>query len=60
LRTERTLSPMRWILFFVLVLLIIGGGLKLAGQELPIIDYPFGGPMGQPQYDVQQPDLNLP
>jgi len=34
--------------------------MKLAGQQLPIIDYPFGGPMGQPQYDVQQPDLNLP
>jgi hypothetical protein len=52
---------MRWILFFLLVLVVIGGGMKLAGQQLPIIDYPFfGGPMGQPQYDVQEPDLNLP
>lgn len=52
---------MRWVLFFVLVLVIIGGGMKLAGQQLPILDYPFGiGPLQQPQYDVQQPDLNLP
>ena len=51
---------MRWILFFVLVLAIIGGGMKLAGQQLPVIDYPLGGPMQQPQIDVVQPDLNLP
>lgn len=55
-----TLGPMRWIVFFVLVLLVIGGGMKLAGQQLPVIDYPLGGPMGQPQYEVQNPDLNLP
>jgi hypothetical protein len=51
---------MRWVIFFLLVLLVIGGGMKLAGMELPLIDYPLGGLMGQPQYDVQQPDLNLP
>ena len=51
---------MRWILFFILVLAVIGGGLKLAGQKLPVIDYPFGGPMGQPQIEVVEPDLNLP
>lgn len=51
---------MRWILFFVVVLVIIGGGMKLAGQQLPLLDYPLGGPMGQPQYEVVEPDLNLP
>jgi hypothetical protein len=50
---------MRWILFFVLVLIVIGGGMKLAGQELPVLDYPLGGPMQQPQIDVVQPDLDL-
>jgi len=50
---------MRWILFFVLVLAIIGGGMKLAGQQLPVIDYPLGGPMQQPQVDIVQPDLDL-
>lgn len=51
---------MRWILFFVVVLVIIGGGMKLAGQQLPVLDYPLGVPMGQPQYEVVEPDLNLP
>lgn len=51
---------MKAILGFLLVLLLIGGGLKLAGAKLPILDYPLGGLMGQPQIEVQQPDLNLP
>jgi len=42
------------------VLLIIGGGMKLAGMQLPILDFPLGGPMAQPKIDVVQPDLNLP
>ena len=53
LPSRRTLWPMRWVIFFLLVLLIIGGGMKLAGIQLPLIDYPLGGLMGQPQYDVQ-------
>jgi hypothetical protein len=51
---------MRWLLFFVLVLVLIGGGMKLAGMQLPVIDYPLGGPMQQPQIDIVQPDLDLP
>jgi hypothetical protein len=52
---------MRWLILFLFVLVVIGGGLKLAGQQLPIIDYPFfGGPLGQPQIEIQQPNLNLP
>lgn len=51
---------MRLLLLFLLVLLIIGGGMKLAGQQIPILDYPLGGPMAQPRIQVQQPNLNLP
>ena len=51
---------MRWLLFFLLVLILIGGGMKLGGMQLPVIDYPLGGPMGQPQIEIVQPDLNLP
>ena len=51
---------MRWLLFFLLVLVLVGGGMKLGGMQLPVIDYPLGGPMGQPQIEIVQPDLNLP
>jgi len=51
---------MRALFLFLLLLLIIGGGLKLAGMQLPILDYPLGGPFSQPRIDVVQPDLNLP
>ena len=60
LRRSRTLAPMRWLVLFFVVLLLIGGGLRLAGQQIPILDYPFGGPMGQPQIQVVEPDLKLP
>lgn len=53
-------SAMRALFLFLLLLLIVGGGLKLAGMELPILDYPLGGPFSQPRIDVVQPDLNLP
>ena len=51
---------MRLFVLFLFVLLLIGGGLKLAGNQIPILDYPLGGPMAQPQIEVQQPNLNLP
>jgi hypothetical protein len=51
---------MRLLVLFLLVLLLIGGGIKLAGQQIPILDYPLGGPMAQPKIEVQQPNLNLP
>jgi hypothetical protein len=51
---------MRALFLFLLLLLIVGGGLKLAGMQLPIFDYPLGGPFGQPQIEYVQPDLNLP
>ena len=55
-----TLGPMRLFILFLFVLLLIGGGMKLAGAQIPILDYPLGGPMAQPQIEVQQPNLNLP
>jgi len=51
---------MRLFVLFLVVLLLIGGGMKLAGAQIPILDYPLGGPMAQPQIEVQQPNLNLP
>ncbi len=51
---------MKLLFFFLVVLLLIGGGLKLAGAQLPIFDYPLGGPFEQPQIEIHQPDLNLP
>ena len=51
---------MKLMVFFLFALLLIGGGLKLAGAQIPILDYPFGGPMAQPQIEVQQPEFNLP
>jgi hypothetical protein len=51
---------MRLFILFLFVLLLIGGGMKLAGAQLPILDYSLGGPMAQPRIDVQQPNLDLP
>ena len=51
---------MRLLIMFLLVLLLIGGGMKLVGAQIPVLDYPFGGPMGQPQIEVVEPNLNLP
>ena len=36
---------MRALLLLILVLVVIGGGLKAAGVRLPLIDYPIG-PIG--------------
>jgi hypothetical protein len=51
---------MRLMIFFLLALLLIGGGIKLAGQQIPILDYPLGGPMTQPRIEIQQPNMQLP
>jgi hypothetical protein len=29
-------------------------------QPLPILDYPLGGPVGQPKIEIVQPHLNMP
>ena len=51
---------MKGLLFFLLVLLVIGLGMRIAGTRLPILDYPLGGPMQQPQIQIVEPDLPLP
>jgi len=53
-------GPMRWLVLFLIVLILIGGGMRLAGAQLPVIDYPFGGLFFGPQIEIQQPDLHLP
>ena len=60
LASGSTLALMRALAGFLLVLLLIGGGLKLMGMRLPILDYSLGGPMAQPQIKIVQPDLHLP
>jgi len=51
---------MRLLVVLLLLLLLVAGGMKLAGMQIPILDYPLGGPMTQPQIDVVQPELDLP
>jgi hypothetical protein len=58
--TGRYPRAVKALLLFLFVLLLIGGGLKLAGQRIPILDYPLSGLFTQPQIQVMQPNLNLP
>jgi hypothetical protein len=51
---------MKSFALFLIALLLIGGGLKLAGQRLPVLDYKFGGLFFGPKVEVIQPDLHLP
>jgi hypothetical protein len=60
LHQSTTLAPVKLLFFFFVVLLLIGGGMKLVGAQIPVLDYPLGGPMQQPQIEIVQPDLNLP
>lgn len=49
---------MKLLAAFLLVLLVLGGGMKLAGMQLPILDFPLGGPFQQPVIEINQnPDL---
>ena len=62
MRSWATLASMKLLLFFFVILLLIGGGMRLIGAQIPVLDYPLGGPMQQPQIQIQiqQPNLNLP
>jgi hypothetical protein len=51
---------MKLLLFFFVVLLLIGGGMKLAGAQIPVLDYPLGGPLAQPNVEVVKPDIHFP
>ncbi len=48
------LSAMKGILLIAVVIALAGGGLKLAGVDLPLIDYPVG-PFGT--YDGRGPAM---
>ena len=54
------MASVKALVLFLLVLLLIGGGLRLAGMQIPVLDYPLGGPMAQPRVVIQQPNLNVP
>jgi hypothetical protein len=51
---------MRALLLIVLVVVLVGGGLKMAGVRLPLIDYPIGpmgveGGPGMPDVELEAP-----
>jgi hypothetical protein len=49
---------MKLLAAFFLVLLLLGGAMKLAGMNLPILDFPLGGPFQQPIIEINQnPDI---
>jgi hypothetical protein len=54
------MASVKLFVLFLLVLLLIGGGLRLAGMQIPVLDYPLGGPIAQPRITIQQPNLNVP
>jgi len=49
---------MKALLLLVLVVVLVGGGLKLAGARLPLIDYPIG-PMGVDTPGPAMPDIQI-
>jgi hypothetical protein len=54
---------MRALLLLTLVVVLIGGGLKLAGVRLPLIDYPIGpigveGGPAMPDIQVEPPGFD--
>ena len=49
---------MRALLLLVLAAVLVGGGLKLAGVRLPVIDYPIG-PIGIEGGDPAMPDIRI-
>jgi hypothetical protein len=48
---------MRALLLFVLLVVLVGAGLKMAGVDLPFIDYQIG-PMGEGQ-GPGMPDIQI-
>ena len=49
---------MRGLLLLVLVVVLVGAGLKLAGVRLPLIDYPIIG-IGIEGGDPVMPDIQI-
>jgi len=49
---------MRALLLIVLVVVVVGAGLKMAGMRLPLIDYPIG-PIGVDTPGPAMPDIQV-
>ena len=49
---------MKALLLLVLVLILVGGGLKVVGVQLPFIDYAVG-PMGVDTPGPAMPDIEI-
>jgi hypothetical protein len=53
---------MKSLLLFVLVMVLVGGGLRMAGVRLPLIDYPLGpvggGNPGVPGVEIEAPGFD--
>jgi hypothetical protein len=49
---------MKALLLFVFVVVLVGAGLKVAGIDLPLIDYPIG-PMGIDGRGPAMPDIQV-
>ena len=49
---------MRALLLVILVVVLVGGGLKLTGVRLPLVDYPIG-PMGVDSPRPGMPDVHI-
>jgi hypothetical protein len=49
---------MKFLLAVALVVIVLAGAWKLTGFQLPILDYPLGGPLQQPIIEINQdPDI---
>jgi hypothetical protein len=49
---------MRALVLLILVLAVVGGGLKAAGVRLPLLDYPIG-PIGVDTPGPAMPDVQI-
>lgn len=49
---------MKALLLLVLVVVVVFGGLKMAGVRLPLLDYPVG-PMGVDSPGPAMPDIQI-
>jgi len=49
---------MKGLLILVLLMVLVGGGLKMAGVRLPLIDYPIG-PIGVDRPGPAMPNIQV-
>jgi hypothetical protein len=51
------------VIVLVAIVVVAGVGLKAAGYDLPLIDYPigpFGEPLVRPQIEIHPPGYDVP